>query len=141
LKIKTIKKLNFIRLYPLAPGQINWDYVWNGMWMGIIIITTGNLLYFKFLIFKNLFLNNLVGYGDFYAQTLIGRFFGFFLYGFFINDFFIFKVFIVCCLGPFLISLVNVTIINLTTFTIQEKNVKKEKTKKKFMERGQNKII
>ena len=50
-------------------SQMDWDYVWNGFWCVIILISTGLFIQ----IFSWIFIYLLVGYGDIVPRTHIGR--------------------------------------------------------------------
>ncbi len=66
---------------------LDWRYVWNGYWCIVITLLT-------------------VGFGDFYPQTLLGRF-----------------IAVVACLwGTFLISLMVVSLTNSVEFSVNEAN-------------------
>ena len=72
----------------------NWDYIWNGFWCVIVIMTTG-------------YFDNLVGYGDFYPSGLLGRM----------------TVVCACAFGPFMISTITYAINNAINFNYSEQKV------------------
>lgn len=68
-----IRNFEYPVYYECTSGCQDWSFIWNGMWYCIITMTTGKFFHCKktFSFIQKIFI--LVGYGDFFAVTHMGR--------------------------------------------------------------------
>ena len=86
-----------LRTFEIGLASGAFEYYWNAFWVVILTMTTSKLLVVRLI-------NYIVGYGDYFPKTQLGRI----------------TCIIACIWGVFILSLFVVALTNTTEFTSKE---------------------